>query len=54
MENLWHKYHVQNKLTELRRECVGIGLAVCVIHLLLAPVAGVLMSLGCWGNGLRI
>ena len=51
---MWHEYHVQNKLTELRREYVGMVLAVCVIHLLLLPVAGFLMWLGCWGKGLRI
>lgn len=54
MENLWHKYHVQNKLTEFRREYVRMDLAVGVVHLLLAPVAGFLMSLGCQGKGLRI
>ena len=32
---------------------VGIGSLVCSIHLLIAPVANVLMRLGCQGRGTR-
>ena len=39
--------HVHNKLTGLRRAYVGIGSVVCIINLLLALVANVLMRLGC-------
>ena len=33
---------------------VGISLIVCVINLLLAPVADFFMRLGCHGKGQRI
>ena len=45
------KCHVHNKLTGSRRVYVGIGSLVCIINLLIAPVANVLMRLGCQGKG---
>ena len=41
------KYHVHYKPTGLRRVYVGIGSLFCIIDLLIAPVANVLMRLGC-------
>ena len=32
---------------------MGIGLLVCIINLLMAPVTNVLMRLGCQGNGAK-
>ena len=43
--------HVHNKLTGLKRVYVGIGSLVCIINSLIAPVANVLMKLGCQGRG---
>ena len=37
----------------LRRVYVGICLLVCIINLLMAPVANVLMRLGCQGKGTK-
>ena len=37
---------IRNKLSGLGRVCVGIGSLVCIINLLIAPVANVLMRLG--------
>ena len=37
----------------LRRVYVGIFLLVCIINLLMAPVANVLMRLGCQGKGTK-
>ena len=45
------KSHVHNKLTKLRRVYVGIGSLVCIINLLIAPVANVLTRLACQGKG---
>ena len=45
------KCHVHNKRTGSRRVYVGIGSLVCIINLLIAPVANVLMRLGCQGKG---
>ena len=45
------KCYVHNKLKGLRRVYVGIGSLVCIINLLIAPVAKVLMRLGCKGKG---
>ena len=51
MENLCLKCHVHDKLTGLRRVYVGIGPLVCIINLVITPVANVLMRLGCQGKG---
>ena len=45
------KCHVHNKLTGLRRVYVGIGSLVCIINLLITPVANALMRLGCQSKG---
>ena len=46
------KCHVHNMLTGLSRVHVGIGSLVCIINLLIAPVANVfLMRLGCQSKG---
>ena len=42
------KCQVHNKLTGFRR--VGIGSLVCIFDVLIAPVANVLMRLGCQGK----
>ena len=39
--------------TRLRRVYVGIFLLVCIINLLVAPVASLLMRLGCQGKGTK-
>ena len=53
MENFWHihclKCQVQNKLQGekgLRKVYVRIGLPVCIINLLIAPIANFLIRLG--------
>ena len=45
------KCHVHNKLTGLKSVQVRIGSLVCIINFLIAPVANVLMRLGCQGKG---
>ena len=45
------KCHVHSKQTGLRRVYVGIGSPVCIVNLLIAPVANVLMRLTCQGLG---
>ena len=37
------KYHFQNKLTGLKRVYVEIGSLVCIINLLITPIANVKM-----------
>ena len=44
------KCHVHNNLTGLRIVYVGIGPLVCIINLVIPPVANVLMRLGCQGK----
>ena len=45
------KCHVHSKPTGLRRVYMGIGSLVCIVNLVIAPVANVLMRLGCQGKG---
>ena len=45
------EHHVHSKQTELRSVYVGIGSLVCIVNLLITPVANVLMRLGCQGKG---
>ena len=42
---------IRNKLSGLGRVCVGIGSLICIINLLIAPVANFLMRLGYQGKG---
>ena len=45
------KCHVHTKLTLLKRVYVGSGSLICIINLLIASVANVLMRLGRQGKG---
>ena len=45
------KCYVHSKLTGLRGVHLGIGSLVCIINLLISPVANVFMRLGCRGEG---
>ena len=38
--------HVHNELTAMRRVYVGVGSLVCIINLLITPVAKVLENIG--------
>ena len=44
------KCQVHNELIGFRRVYVGIGSLVCIFDVLIAPVANVLMRLGCQGK----
>ena len=44
---------IRNKLSGLGGVCVGIGSFICIINLLIAPVANVLMRLGYQDKGIE-
>ena len=44
---------IRNKLSGLGRVCVRISSLVCIINLLIAPVANVLMRLGYQDKGIE-
>ena len=44
---------IRNKLSGLGGVCVGIGSLICIINLLIAPVANVLMRLGYQDKGIE-
>ena len=44
---------IRNKLSGLGRVCVGIGSLICIINLLIAPVANVLMRLSYQDKGIE-
>ena len=45
------KCHVHTKLTLSKRVYVGLGSLICIINLLIASIANVLMRLGRQGKG---
>ena len=47
------KCHVYNKLTGSTSVYVGIGSLVCIINLLIIPIANMLMRLGFQGEGIE-
>ena len=44
---------IRNKLSGLGGVCVGIGSLICIINLLIAPVANFLMRLGYQDKGIE-